>query len=161
MANMKDRIRSAINTALKASEGTKQLEKSKEITTHAAQLSKVLANWSDPRNDRPSHTVGNLVEAMMKSSGLKLTRDELMESVSDQHWDEMMAAYMAWQDLTERIVRMDIVDPQDKAEGKVAAAAVTVEETPLQKLAKDLQAALKAKDKTLQKEIMEKMAQLE
>jgi choline dehydrogenase-like flavoprotein len=157
---MKDRILGAINSAQSASAGTKQLEKSRKIVTHAEQLAKVLLNWSDPKNDRPSHTVENLVTALMKSSGIFYDRKAMFDAIPDDQWAVLMDAYMAWQDLTESVVAQFIVAPLDEAEGNTASIEVTRELSELEQLSIALGQAIKDGDKSLAKEIQTKIANL-
>jgi hypothetical protein len=158
--SMKDRILGAVNFAQSASANTKQLERSRKIVTHAEQLEKVLLNWSDPKNDRPSHTVENLVTALMRSSGIKLDRKAMFDAIPDDEWAALMDSYMAWQNLTETVVAHYIVEPQDEAEGNIASIEKTRELSELEQLSIALGQAIKDGDKPLAKEIQTKIANL-
>lgn len=159
--NIKSRVFGAVHAAQLRSAGTQKVEKKVKVVTHADQLDKVLENWSDPRNDRPAHTVANLIQAMNMSSGVQLTTDQVREAIPDSEIQGLMDFYMAWQNKTREVVLQFIVAPADKAKGLVTQKATEkVELTELQQLQISLAQAVVAKDKELQKEIMLRLAEL-
>lgn len=156
-SDLRDRIFGALSQAQIASQGTKQLEKSKEIVTHRKQLEAVLKNWADPRNMRAAHSVLNLVQAMNKASGVNFDNEHLRAAIPEEAWDRLLNLYMAWQEETVKIVEQYVVDPTDVIKG----AAVPEKKTSrLDELGVELAKAVQMKDKDLQQKLMKEIANL-